>query len=80
MNIQEIEKLESMVIDYKMGESADNFEEMLDSIDEHNPYYQELVKTSEQETQDREMLFLEFRGWFCVRMEQDILSYLKGVI
>ncbi len=80
-------KLEKMVIDLKLGETSENFEEMLEKIGKDNIHYEDIVKANEDKEKlkkehkdfDEEMLFLEFRGWFCVYMEQDILSYLKGV-
>lgn len=74
------EKLKQMVIDLKLGESSESFEEMLNKIDKDNRLYNELVKTSKKETIDRTMLFYEFRAWFVRNMELDILSYLKGAI
>ena len=80
-------KVEKMVIDLKLGETSENFEEMLEKIDKDNIHYEDIVKANKNKEKlkkehkdfDEEMLFLEFRGWFCVYMEQDILSYLKGV-
>lgn len=80
-------KLEQMVIDLKLGETSESLEEMLEKISKDNIHYQEIVKANNKKEKskqankdfDEEMLFLEFRGWFCVYMEQDILSYLKGV-
>ena len=76
----DVDKLQRMVIDLKIGESAENFDDMLKGINESNQYYSEIVKTSKQETPDKDMLFFEFRVWFTYRMQEDILSYLKGVI
>ena len=73
-------KLKDMVIDLKLGESSESFEEMLEKISQDNRLYVELVKTSKKETIDKTMLFYEFRAWFTRNMELDILSYLKGVI
>ena len=73
-------KLKDMVIDLKLGESSESFEEMLEKISKDNRLYGELVKTSKKETIDKTMLFYEFRAWFTRNMELDILSYLKGVI
>ena len=73
-------KLKDMVIDLKLGESSESFEEMLEKVSQDNRLYGELVKTSKKETIDRTMLFYEFRAWFTRNMELDILSYLKGVI
>lgn len=80
-------ELEQMVIDLKLGETSENFKEMLEKINENNKFYKELLKVyesiptlkEEHKDFDEEMLFLEYRGWFCVRMEQEILSYVKGV-
>lgn len=74
------DKLKDMVIDLKLGESSESFEEMLKKVSQDNRLYKEIVRVSKEETIDREMLFLEFRTWFCDNMELDILSYLKGVI
>ena len=74
------DKLRDMVIDLKLGESSESFEEMLEKVSQDNRLYGELVKTSKKETIDRTMLFYEFRTWFTHNMELDILSYLKGVI
>ncbi len=74
------DKLRDMVIDLKLGESSESFEEMLEKVSQDNRLYGELVKTSKKETIDRTMLFYEFRAWFTHNMELDILSYLKGVI
>ena len=73
-------KLKDMVMDLKLGESSESFEEMLEKISQDNRLYGELVKTSKKETIDKTMLFYEFRAWFTRNMELDILSYLKGVI
>lgn len=73
-------KLKDMVIDLKLGESSESFEEMLEKVSQDNRLYGELVKTSKKETIDKTMLFYEFRAWFTRNMELDILSYLKGVI
>lgn len=73
-------KLKDMVIDLKLGESSESFEEMLEKVSQDNRLYGELVKTSKKETIDKTMLFYEFRAWFTHNMELDILSYLKGVI
>ena len=73
-------KLKDMVIDLKLGESSESFEEMLEKVSQDNRLYEELVKTSKKETIDKTMLFYEFRAWFTRNMELDILSYLKGVI
>lgn len=80
-------KLEKMVIDLKLGETSQNFEEMLENINQDNKLYKELLEVykriptlkKEHKDFDEEMLFLEYRGWFCVSMEQEILSYVKGV-
>lgn len=72
-------KLEKMVVDLKLGESSESFEEMLGKVSQDNRLYKELVKTSKEETLDRTMLFYEFRAWFTRNMELDILSYVKGV-
>ena len=72
-------KLEKMVVDLKLGESSESFEEMLGKVSQDNRLYKELVKTSKEETIDRTMLFYEFRAWFTRNMELDILSYVKGV-
>ena len=74
------DKLKDMVIDLKLGESSESFEEMLEKVSQDNRLYGELVKTSKKETIDKTMLFYEFRAWFTRNMELDILSYLKGVI
>lgn len=74
------DKLRDMVVDLKLGESSESFEEMLEKVSQDNRLYGELVKTSKKETIDRTMLFYEFRAWFTRNMELDILSYLKGVI
>ena len=74
------DKLRGMVIDLKLGESSESFEEMLEKVSQDNRLYGELVKTSKKETIDKTMLFYEFRAWFTRNMELDILSYLKGVI
>jgi len=74
------DKLRDMVIDLKLGESSESFEEMLEKVSQDNRLYGELVKTSKKETIDRTMLFYEFRAWFTHNMELDILSYLKGAI
>lgn len=74
------DKLRDMVIDLKLGESSESFEEMLEKVSQDNRLYGELVKTSKKETIDRTMLFYEFRAWFTRNMELDILSYLKGVM
>lgn len=74
------DKLRDMVIDLKLGESSESFEEMLEKVSQDNRLYGELVKTSKKETIDKTMLFYEFRAWFTSNMELDILSYLKGVI
>ena len=74
------DKLRDMVIDLKLGESSESFEEMLEKVSQDNRLYGELVKTSKKETIDKTMLFYEFRAWFTHNMELDILSYLKGVI
>lgn len=74
------DKLRDMVIDLKLGESSESFEEMLEKVSQDNRLYGELVKTSKKETIDRTMLFYEFRAWFTHNMELDILSYLKGVM
>ncbi|MCI6457281.1 MAG: hypothetical protein MSA56_06225 [Clostridium sp.] len=74
------DKLRDMVIDLKLGESSESFEEMLEKVSQDNRLYGELVKTSKKETIDKTMLFYEFRAWFTRNMELDILSYLKGVI
>ena len=73
-------KLKDMVMDLKLGESSESFEEMLEKVSQDNRLYGELVKTSKKETIDKTMLFYEFRAWFTRNMELDILSYLKGVI
>lgn len=73
-------KLKDMVIDLKLGESSESFEEMLEKVSQDNRLYGELVKTSKKETTDKTMLFYEFRAWFTRNMELDILSYLKGEI
>lgn len=73
------EKLQEMVVDLKIGESSESFEEMKDKLNQSNRLYNELVKNSEKETIDRTMLFYEFRSWFCRNMELDILSYVKEV-
>jgi len=73
------EKLQNMVIDLKLGENSESFEEMLEKIGQDNRLYKELVRVSKKETIDRTMLFYEFRAWFTRNMEIDILSYLKGV-
>ena len=73
------DKLRKMVIDLKLGETSENFEEMLEKVSKDNRLYKELVKTSKKETIDRTMLFYEFRAWFTHNMEQEILSYVKGV-
>ena len=73
-------KLKDMVIDLKLGESSESFEEMLEKVSQDNRLYGELVKTSKKETIDKTILFYEFRAWFTRNMELDILSYLKGVI
>ena len=73
-------KLKDMVIDLKLGESSESFEEMLEKVSQDNRLYGEIVKTSKKETIDKTMLFYEFRAWFTRNMELDILSYLKGVI
>ena len=72
-------ELEQMVVDLKLGESSESFEEMLEKVSQDNRLYKELVKTSKEETLDRTMLFYEFRAWFTRNMELDILSYVKGV-
>ena len=72
-------ELEQMVVDLKLGESSESFEEMLEKVSQDNRLYKELVKTSKKETIDRTMLFYEFRAWFTRNMELDILSYVKGV-
>lgn len=80
-------ELEQMVVDLKLGETSENFKEMLEKINENNKFHKELLKVyesiptlkEEHKDFDEEMLFLEYRGWFCVRMEQEILSYVKGV-
>lgn len=74
------DKLRDMVIDLKLGENSESFEEMLEKVSQDNRLYGELVKTSKKETIDKTMLFYEFRAWFTRNMELDILSYLKGVI
>lgn len=74
------DKLRDMVIDLKLGESSESFEEMLEKVSQDNRLYGELVKASKKETIDKTMLFYEFRAWFTHNMELDILSYLKGVI
>lgn len=74
------DKLRDMVIDLKLGESSESFEEMLEKVSQDNRLYGELIKTSKKETIDRTMLFYEFRAWFTHNMELDILSYLKGAI
>jgi len=74
------DKLRDMVIDLKLGESSESFEEMLEKVSQDNRLYGELVKTSKKETIDRTMLFYEFRAWFTHNMELDILSYLKGAM
>lgn len=74
------DKLRDMIVDLKLGESSESFEEMLEKVSQDNRLYGELVKTSKKETIDRTMLFYEFRTWFTRNMEFDILSYLKGVI
>ena len=74
------DKLKDMVIDLKLGESSESFEEMLEKVSQDNRLYGEIVKTSKKETIDKTMLFYEFRAWFTRNMELDILSYLKGVI
>ena len=74
------DKLRDMVIDLKLGESSESFEEMLEKVSQDNRLYGELVKTSKKETIDKTMLFYEFRAWFTHNMELDILSYLKGAI
>ena len=74
------DKLRDMVIDLKLGESSESFEEMLEKVSQDNRLYGELVKTSKKETIDRTMLFYEFRAWFTRNMELDILSYLKGAM
>lgn len=72
-------ELEQMVIDLKLGETSENFKEMLEKVSKDNRLYKELVKTSKKETIDRAMLFYEFRAWFTHNMEQEILSYVRGV-
>lgn len=72
-------ELEKMVIDLKLGETSESFEEMLGKVSQDNRLYKELVKTSKEETIDRTMLFYEFRAWFTRNMELDILSYVKEV-
>lgn len=74
------DKLRDMVIDLKLGESSESFEEMLEKVSQDNRLYGELVKTSKKETIDKTMLFYEFRAWFTRNMELDILSYLKGAM
>lgn len=73
-------KLTDMVLDLKCGETCNTFEEMLERIDKNNRLYNEIIKTSEKETIDKQMLFYEFRVWFVRNMELDILVYLKEVI
>lgn len=75
----DIKKLEEMVIDLKLGETSESFEEILEKINKDNRLYNELIKASKHETSDRTMLFYEVRAWFARNMELDILSYLKGV-
>ena len=48
-------KLKDMVIDLKLGESSESFEEMLEKVSQDNRLYGELVKTSKKETIDKTM-------------------------
>ena len=83
----EEDKLRNMVVDLKLGEISESLDEMLSNISKDNIYYNEISKTKnrvdelkkEYKDYDEEMLFLEFRGWFCINMEKEILSYIKGV-
>ena len=47
------DKLRDMVIDLKLGESSESFEEMLEKVSQDNRLYGELVKTSKKETIDK---------------------------
>ena len=40
-------ELEQMVIDLKLGETSENFKEMLEKINENNKFYKELLKVYE---------------------------------
>ena len=72
-------ELEKLVISLKVAETSENFKQLLDNYYKTSKYYDEIVRVSEQETIDKEILFLEFRGWLCFKLEQEILSYVKGV-
>lgn len=51
-------ELEQMVIDLKLGETSESFEEMLGKVSQDNRLYKELVKTSKEETIDRNNVIL----------------------
>lgn len=72
------DELRKMVVDLKLGETSENFEEMLEKVSKDNRLYKEIERVNSLKRKD-DMLFMEFRSWFAHNMELDILSYVKGV-
>lgn len=86
--IRDIEdELVDLVIDLKCIESSNNYDEMLHNLGTGNKLYKELYDIRERDKQkidsnnyNEDLLHTEVCAFYCNKLEQEIMTLLKGNI